>query len=169
MTLKERLTNQLRAVRQMSMQVLTAFETPQEWTHQVHEQANHALWFAGHVGTVDNFMLAMAAPERVQEKPGYPEKFAMGSRPTSNADDYPPIDEVLDYMRERREAVLEALTGLSDDDLAKPCPEGSPPFMTDVASAFEAIVWHEALHIGQVTVARRHLGHAPMVDAPPKG
>ncbi len=169
MTLRERLANQLKAVREMSGQILSAFETREQWTHQVHDQANHALWFVGHVGTVDNFMLALVAPEKVQEKPGYREKFAMGSRPTSNPDDYPPADEVLEFMHERREAVLAALATLSDEDLAQPCPEGSPPFMTDRASAFEAIVWHEALHIGQVTVARRHLGHKPMVDMPPKG
>ncbi len=169
MTLKERLANQLHVIRGISEQVLSVFTTPQQWTHQVHEQANHALWFAGHMGTVDNFMLGLAAPEHVQEKPGYQEKFGMGSRPTSSVEDYPPVDEVLAFMRERREAVLEALAGLSDEDLAKPCPEGSPGFMTDTASAFEAIVWHEAMHAGQVTVARRQLGHPPIADAPPKG
>ncbi len=42
MTLKERLANQLHVIRGISEQVLSVFTTPQQWTHQVHEQANHA-------------------------------------------------------------------------------------------------------------------------------
>jgi uncharacterized damage-inducible protein DinB len=167
--LKQRLERQLNLIRGMSRSLLAAFKTPQEWTYQVHDQANHALWFAGHVGTVDNFMISLLDPARAIQKPGYREKFGMGSRPTSDPADYPPPEEVVAFMEERRQAVLAILAELNQEALSRPTPEDAPKIMPDVGAIFEAAVWHEALHAGQVTVARRALGQAPMVDAPRPG
>ncbi len=168
MMLKTRLENQLKTIRGISEQALSVFTRPEQWTHQVHDQANHALWFVGHLGTVDDFMIHGLAPERASVPQGYREKFAMGSRPSCDPAAYPPVDEVLAFMRERRETLLAVLAGLDEEALAKPAPAGVPPFVTDVASMFESAVWHEALHLGQVTVARRQLGNPPMADAPPR-
>ena len=167
MDLKSRVERQLRKVREVTETFLGAFQTPEQWTLQVHDKANHALWVAGHLGTVDNFLISLVAPEKAVDKAGYREKFGMGSRPTSNPADYPDPPEVLDFMRERRGVILEILTGLSDEAMAAPAPEGAPDVMPDVGSIFEMAVWHEALHAGQVSIARRALGHPPLVDAPP--
>jgi hypothetical protein len=67
-------------------------------------------------------------------------------------------------MRERREALLGVLDKLSDEDLAKPMPPGTPDFLSDVGSVFEAAVWHEGLHSGQLSVTRRALGHEPLMS-----
>ena len=169
MGMKARLVQQLSTVRGISEQMLAALETPQQWTHQVHDRANHALWFAGHVGTVDDFLIHSLAPEKSHVEANYRAMFGMGSRPTSNPADYPPVEEVRQFMRQRRETLLQVLADLDEADLEKPSPEGTPEIMPDVASMFEAAVWHEALHLGQVTVTRRQLGHPPMVDAPARG
>jgi hypothetical protein len=166
MELRPRLERQIQSARGVSEKYFEAFKTPQQWTHQVHPQANHALWVAGHLGMVDNFMISMIAPDRVKPVEKYAALFGMGSHPTSNAADYPPADEVLAFMRERRGVVLELLAGLSEADLAKPVPPGAPPIIQDIGSIFEAIVWHEGLHSGQVSIARRALGFAPLVDRP---
>jgi len=147
---------------------LSAFKTPEQWTLQVHDQANPALWVAGHLGTVDNFMISLLAPEKAVANQEYQAKFGMGSRPTSNPDDYPEVGAVLDFMRERRSVVLEILAGMSEEGMSQPPPKGTPPIMPDVGSIFEMAVWHEALHAGQITVARRALGHPPLADVPPK-
>ena len=75
MELKSRIERQLKKVREVSETFLSAFQTPEQWTYQVHDKANHALWFAGHLGTVDNFMLSLVAPQKAAHKPGYQEKF----------------------------------------------------------------------------------------------
>ena len=106
MDLKSRVRRQLLKVREVSETFLAAFHTPEQWTLKVHDKANHALWFAGHLGTVDNFMISLLAPEKA--------------------------------------------------------------IAIEVGSIFEMAVWHEALHAGQVTVARRALGVPPLVDVPPK-
>lgn len=168
MRLAERLLQQLKTIRGLSERILADFHTPSEYTYQVYPQTNHALWFAGHMGLVDNFMLRQFDAREVREPAGYREKFGMGTRPTDQPGDYPPAAEVLAFMRERRETLLGLVAGLSDEQLAAPCPPGMPPFATDIASLLEMAVWHEALHAGQVTVIRRALGHPPLVDAPPK-
>ncbi|HEX5105779.1 MAG TPA: DinB family protein [Pirellulaceae bacterium] len=159
---KERLRRQLVAVRQNSERLLADFRAPEEWTFQVHPSCNHALWFAGHMAISDNFFLSLVAPDRSQPSPEYQAKFGMGSQPTNQPEAYPAPEVVLQAMRERRQALLEALDRLSDADLARKTPAGAPDFLPDVASVFELAIWHEGQHSGQVTVARRVLGHKPL-------
>lgn len=159
MSLKKRLLNQLKQSRQFTEGLLSAFKTPAEWTHRVHPHANHALWFAGHIGWVDNFMISLMAPERARELPGWSEKFGMGSQPSDKAADYPPVEEVLAYLRERRATLLDVLEPMEDADLDRATPQGTPSFLPDYGSLFQMAAWHEGLHSGQITVARRALGY----------
>jgi hypothetical protein len=163
MPLKDRLDTRLRAARKFSEALLANFQTPEQWTHQVHPKANHALWFAGHMGVTDNFFLSVLDRAKCRELPGYGEKFGIGSQPTNDPQAYPPVEEVLAYMRDRRQALLSALVSLGEEDLSRPTPQGTPDFLPDVASVFEAAVWHEGIHSGQVSVAHRALGNKPLM------
>ena len=162
MALKERLERNLAKVRQVSERLLVDFKTPDEWVFQVHPNCNHALWFAGHMAQIDNFFLSLVAPQRATKMPEFQAKFGMGSQPTSDPRQYPPAADVVAAMRERRAALMEVLAGLNDDDLAKKLPPGTPDFLSDVGSVFELAIWHEGQHNGQLSVARRALGHKPL-------
>jgi uncharacterized damage-inducible protein DinB len=162
MSQKQRLRRQLERVRENSERLLADFQTPEQWTFQVHPSCNHALWFAGHMATSDNFFLSLVAPEQARPLPDFQAKFGMGSQPTNQPAEYPTPESVLQAMRERREALLSVLDQLSDDDLAKKTPSGAPDFLPDVGSVFELAIWHEGQHSGQVSVARRALGHKPL-------
>jgi uncharacterized damage-inducible protein DinB len=151
------------SARKFSEGMLKNFNTPEQWLHQIHPKANHALWFAGHMGVTDNFFLSIVAPEKARDEPGFPEKFGMGSQPTKNAADYPPVEQVLAYMRDRRQALLAALSQMTEDDLAKPTPKGTPDFLGNIAAVFETAIWHEGLHSGQVSMVHRALGHPPLM------
>lgn len=168
MSTKSRLQAQLTRSRGFLEKVLADFKTPQEWTHQVHPKANHALWVTGHLTTVDNFFTSLVAPEKAKELPGYQEQFGMGSQPTSDASAYPAPEQVLAHFRERRETLMGLLEGMTDEKLAEAMPPGSPDFFTDKASAFELAAWHEGMHAGQATIARRALGNAPLMGQTPK-
>ncbi len=162
MSQKDRLKRQLVHMRENSERLLADFRTPEQWTFQVHPNCNHALWFAGHMATSDNFFLSLVAPERARQLPDFQAKFGMGSQPTNRPAEYPPPESVMGTMRERRQALLETLDGMTDDDLEKKTPQGAPEFLPDVASVFELAIWHEGQHSGQVSVARRALGHKPL-------
>lgn len=163
MDYKPRLKAQLEMARKTSEDMLASFKSPQDWTHQVHPSANHAMWFAGHMASADNFFVASVAPDKaITLPPGYKEMFGMGSKPSANPADYPPAEEVLRLMRNRRQALLTALDSLSEADLSKPMPKGAPEFIKDQAALFEMAIWHEGLHSGQLSIARRSLGNAPL-------
>lgn len=162
MSLKQRLERQLVNMRQMSERLLEDFKTPEQWVYQVHPHCNHALWFAGHMAHIDNFFLSLVAPDKSQKMPEFTARFGMGSQPTSNPGDYPPPASVLEAMRERRRTLLSVLAEMTDDDLARKLPAGTPGFLSDVGSVFELAIWHEGQHNGQLSVARRALGHKPL-------
>ena len=159
---KDGLKRALQQVRSVSDELLAAFKSPEDWTHQVFAGANHALWFAGHVGVVDDFLIAVVDPTKARKMPLFEGAFGRGSQPTNRPEDYPLADEVLAYMRERRKVFLELLADQSDDSLSRSTPESTPGFLPDVASVFELASWHEGLHAGQMSVARRSLGHPPL-------
>ena len=163
MSTKDRLQTQLQRARDLTEKTLSAFETPEQWVHQVCPAANHPLWFAGHMGTTDNFLITMLAPDRARSEPGFNERFGMGSQPTNRPGDYPPAKTVLAYMRDRRGTLLDILAGMSDADLATPVKPGGPGFFTDNASIFELAVWHEGIHAGQASVVRRAMGKPPVI------
>jgi hypothetical protein len=91
----------------------------------------------------------------------------MKSKPTGDPDDYPPVAEVHDAMSERRGVLLELLRGRSDEELNCAPPAGASDFLPDLASIYEMAVWHESLHLGQVTTVRRAMGHRPLTDPAP--
>ena len=162
MDLKQRLKHNLISVRQNSERLLEDFRTPEEWVFQVHPSCNHALWFAGHMATIDNFFLSLVAPEKALKLPDFQASFGMGSQPSSDPDRYPPPADVLETMRERRRTLLGVLDALGEDELDRKLPAGTPSFLSDVGSVFETAIWHEGQHSGQLTVARRALGHKPL-------
>lgn len=162
MSPKQRLQRQLVEMRQRSERLLADFRTPEQWTFQAHPTCNHALWFVGHMATSDNFFLSLVAPDKARQLPDFQARFGMGSQPTSDPAAYPPAESVQDVMRERREVLLSVLDGMNDDDLARKTPDGAPEFLPDVASVFELAVWHEGQHSGQLSIARRALGHKPL-------
>jgi hypothetical protein len=166
MDYKPRLKSLLEQAREMSENMLASFKTPQDWTYQVHPSANHAMWFAGHMASVDNFFVSVLAPDKAATlPPGWKEMFGMGSKPSPNPNDYPPPEEVLRLMRDRRQTFLAALDSLNESDLAKPMPKGAPEFIKDFAAIFEMAIWHEGLHSGQLSIARRALGNPPLFGA----
>jgi uncharacterized damage-inducible protein DinB len=163
MTEKSGLLRQLGRVRQMTERLLADFQSPEQWVHQVHPNCNHALWFAGHMATTDNFLLSLVAPERAKLPDGFQAKFGVGSQPTNDPAAYPPSESVLATMRERRSALLNTLEEFSDEELSRKTPAGAPEFLPDFGSVFELAVWHEGLHAGQLTVVRRALGYPPVM------
>lgn len=167
MDLKSHLHKQLEATRAFSERLLADFREPEQWTYQVHPRCNHALWFAGHIANTDNFFISLIDPARAAPREGYQAKFGMGSQPTSEPADYPPPEDVLAYLRDRRATLLEILDGMDSADLDKPTPEGSPAFLPDYAAIFQSAIWHEGLHAGQLTVVRRGLGYPPVRGEPP--
>lgn len=163
MSTKECLQRQMTKAREYTEKMLADFKTPEQWTHQVHKNANHALWFVGHMAFADNFFISVVAPDRAIKLPLAEEQFGMGSQPVADATAYPAPAEALAVMRERRSTLLDSLAKLSEEDLARPTSKELADVCPTIGSVFELAVWHEGLHSGQVSVARRAMGAKPVM------
>ncbi len=133
-------------------------------TQPTSKGGNHPLWVLGHIvrsesDLLDGFILGK--PNRFPEL----ENCSMGIAPTTNADDYPSMDELLGKFEQIRSATLAHLDTLSDDDLdqkSHASEEFGPPFAT-VGACFAAMATHMAFHTGQVADARKALGREPLM------
>jgi uncharacterized damage-inducible protein DinB len=125
---------------------------------------NHPLWVLGHIARAESDLLdgfILGKPNRFPEL----EICAMGNAPSTNASDYPSMDELLAKFDEIRSATLAHLDTLRDEDLDKKShapEEFGPPFAT-VGSCFAAMATHMAFHTGQVADARRAAGRQPLM------
>ena len=125
---------------------------------------NHPLWVLGHIVRAESDLLdgfILGQPNRFPEL----ESCTMGSDPSTNAEDYPSMDELLGKFAEIRSATLAHLDTLTDEDLDKRShapEEYGPPFAT-VGACFAAMVTHMSFHTGQVADARRAAGRKPLM------
>ena len=125
---------------------------------------NHPLWVLGHIVRAESDLLdgfILGQPNRFPDL----EQFSMGAEPTSNADDYPTMDELLGKFEEIRSATLAHLATLSDEDLGKKshAPEEFGATFGTVGACFAAMQTHMAFHTGQVADARRAAGRKPLM------
>ena len=125
---------------------------------------NHPLWVLGHVVRAESDLLdefILGQPNRFPEL----ECFSMGNTPTTNADDYPSMDELLAKAEEIRSATLAHLDTLTDADLDQKshAPEEFGPFFGTVGACLAAMTTHMSFHAGQVADARRAAGRAPLM------
>jgi len=153
----------LEFARNYTDELLKKFETPKDLIHQVHPDTNHALWFAGHIANTDNYFIGLLAPDKAVEKQGYQELFGGGSKPCADLEHYPAPQEILAYLKERRQTLLGVLDALPEEDLDKETPEDAPDFVPTLAAVFRILSWHEGLHAGQASVVHRSLGRAPVL------
>ena len=163
MTRKEFIKESLNFARGFTNQLLDKFESDSDWLHQVHPEANHAMWCAGHLALTDDFFVGMLAPDKAIDTSEAEKLFGMGTNPINDAGGYPKPAEIRKRLNESRERFLAILEGLSEADLDKPTPEGAPEFLPTVESVFRLAVFHEGIHTGQTTIANRGLGHKPLI------
>lgn len=123
---------------------------------------NHPLWVLGHIvvaeaGIFDGFILGNRSRFADLNK-----LFGVGSTPTTSADDYPSMDELLDKFAEIRADLLAYVDTLSEEDLDKPsnAPENFGPKFSTIGACLLAMTLHPVFHAGQVADARRILDKA---------
>jgi uncharacterized damage-inducible protein DinB len=76
--------------------------------------------------------------------------------------DYPAIGQLQKTWNEFSARLVSALRGLSADQLAAPSPMRLPHGEQTLLDALRFVVWHETLHLGQVSMLRSHHGLTPL-------
>ena len=126
---------------------------------------NHPVWVLGHIVRAESDLLdgfILGQPNRFPELEAL---FAMGSTPTTDADTYPSIDELLAKFEVIRGATLAHLATLSEADLDQKshAPEEFGASFATVGACFSAMCTHMSFHAGQVADARRAAGRGPLM------
>jgi uncharacterized damage-inducible protein DinB len=168
MELRDHARHALTFSRRLSCGLLASFKTPEDWVFQIHPKANHALWITAHIGLVDNSIAARFRAGAAAKPEGWDALFSFGSQPRADASLYPAAEEALAYYHDRRAVLLRVLEELSEEELRAAAPaagERSPiAGAPSTGHIFLFASQHEAMHSGQLTVAHRALGHAPLIS-----
>lgn len=130
--------------------------TSQPWTG-----ANHALWNVGHIALTDNYFLTALSGQESPLPESWEGLFGMGSQPVDDASKYPSFEEVKEALAERRTALIDWLSSLSEEKLAEELPENLRGFAANHAALPGTLACHEALHVGQITACRKAFGLDP--------
>ena len=126
---------------------------------------NHAMWLTGHLAFIEgNVMkILLGEPNPVQH---WATLFETGSKPTTNAGDYPRFDEVLEAYRKGRARTLKKLDETGEGGLDR-VPDKIPPGFEDgmktVGHTFMLLALHHMVHYGQLANARRAAGLKPLI------
>ena len=126
---------------------------------------NHPTWALGHIIYSESSLLDGFILGKENRFPELEEKFVNGTTPSTNADDYPGIDELMAKFQEMRAATIAHLDTLTEADLDKPshAPEDFGPQFGTVGACFAAIPLHMSFHTGQIADARRAAGREPLM------
>ena len=81
----------------------------------------------------------------------------------TDGSDYPTIGELRPAWRDYSARMLSAVHQLDAAALGAPAPMRVPHAEQTLLAALRFVVWHEGLHLGQISMLRSHHGLAPTV------
>ena len=117
------------------------------------ETTNPLLWIAGHLASVRISILGMlGAPREVP----WGKTFFRGS--VVDVDALPGIEGIREEWRAVTEALTRRLEEVTPDVLEAASPKKFPIPDPTVRGAVTFLAWHEAYHVGQMSLLRRWLG-----------
>jgi uncharacterized damage-inducible protein DinB len=76
---------------------------------------------------------------------------------------YPAVNQLQTAWAEFSGRLVPAVNALSDEGLSAPTPIALPHGEQSLLDAVRFVVWHETLHLGQLSMLRSHHGLTPLV------
>jgi hypothetical protein len=165
MTRLELAIDQIVGTRTYTVELLDATPTDQ-WFRQPPAGVSHVAWQVGHLACAE-YRLALwrTRGQRPQDddliSERYIQLFGYGSVPDPDPGRYPSPAEIVAVLHRVHEQTLGELRGMDEGDMDQPVVHPHPQAKTKV----QAILWcarHEMLHVGQIGLLRRQLGHPPL-------
>lgn len=147
----------LEFVRSMSHKILAGFPED-KLCHQRSASDNHPLWAMGHIASTDVWIGSALGIEGMITPDNCEKLFGMGSKPTGNIRDYPPVADLRKAFEHNRALLLNWFRTATPAQLAISLKEKSGGFLEDPTAALLLSSWHEGWHFGQVATLRKDLG-----------
>lgn len=127
-------------------------------TFQTTPTDNHALWTVGHLATAYAWFASLIDGQMTELPDGYQQMFGYGSKPVSDPNAYPPMNEVLSVHERAFERVLSAFDGLAPDEVVSPVAGDAHGVCQTRVEVMYRLAWHEGWHQGQLASLRKALG-----------
>ena len=136
---------------------------PEEYEYQPVPGANSPAWVLGHLTLTDRRLLGGFGVTDLPPLPdGFAERFAQTGHAAGVQKDLGDPKQLVGLFDAHRELLISAVRAATPDQLDQPLPKPGPLAKT-LGEAALFMGPHVALHVGQITVAARGLGHAPSV------
>ena len=139
--------------------------TPAEhWLHQPFPGANHIAWTLGHLAWADDLVhrTITATDGGLPDPVDWAARFGWGSVPAANWDDSPSPETLRHTCEQRRGVLRDWLLALPEARLSEPPPGDLAGWFPCYGVLPAALAHHDAMHVGQLQVVRKHLGLAPV-------
>lgn len=133
---------------------------------RIHDTSNHLKWIAGHLLTIRN-RNAIRIGAAVQPFV-HADKYAVNGMPPPNARAldvaiaYPSIGEIRDEWSACSGPFVAAVDALSDEQLRTEASFSTPIGGKTTLENLAFMAYHEAFHIGQMSIIRKSIGLTPM-------
>ena len=147
------LVRQLRFARAEFLRCLEGVDN-EEGRQQI-GQMNSISWIVGHLANHEHFLWVVAAQDKVIF-PELHEVYGYG-KPASS----PPLDEMLDVLRQVSNYADEYLDTLNDRLLGEFLNFNEKQFRENIGTTLMRNTYHIWFHLGEVHAIRQQLGHQP--------
>jgi uncharacterized damage-inducible protein DinB len=131
----------------------------EQWLTQPADDSNHLTWVAGHVVIHRAIAAEMLG---AQWSAPWRKLFVRGAKLVS-PDQYPNPDELRRAWKEVSEKLAACLSTATEEDIAKPAPQGVPTMDGKVGGFVAFLCLHETFHVGQLSYLKKLLGHGQTV------
>jgi uncharacterized damage-inducible protein DinB len=119
---------------------------------------NNIAWITGHLVST-RYMLGTVLG--ITDREPFPELFERGKGIQEDAQ-YPSMEDLTASWDSFAEKIISRLENMSEDDLQAEAPVQTPISENTLRGFITFLCHHEAYHIGQLSLARRHFGYEPM-------
>lgn len=123
---------------------------------------NHATWIVGHIAATDDAVLVDLGGQPSALPASWKGWLGVGSQPSDDPAFYPSREGLMGVLKERREAVREWIASLGEADLTAPITGPWEPLARNRAMLPASLAFHEGMHAGQLSAARRAAGLGPL-------
>ena len=133
---------------------------PQEqWLTRPSNDSNHLTWVVGHVVVHRAIVAEMLGAEWSAP---WRKLFSRGAKLVP-PDQYPKADELRRAWIEVSEKLSTCFSNATEEDLAKPAPQGVPTMDGKIGGFVAFLCLHETFHVGQLSYLKKFLGHGQTV------
>ena len=136
---------------------------PNEFEYQPFPGVNCVAWILGHLTDVNHRTLTSLGASDIPVIPeGFLNRFGVTRQPAAEQGGYGDPAELVRLYDAMQERLIAVVAGLSTEQLSAALPSPTPLFSTR-GEMLLFLGIHTTMHVGQISMIRRHLGYPPTI------